>query len=45
MTEELENEEVIQESNEESSEHIFTEEEIDAVADTAIAALKILQCW
>lgn len=40
MTEELENEEVIQESNEESSEHTFTEEEIDAVADTAIAALQ-----
>lgn len=40
MTEELENEEVIQESNEESSEHTFTEEEIDAVADIAIAALQ-----
>ena len=36
MTEELENEEVIQESNEESSEHTFTEEEIDGVADTAM---------
>lgn len=40
MSEELENENVPQEENVDTEEHEFTEEEIDAVADTAIAALQ-----
>lgn len=40
MSEELENENVQQEENVDTEEREFTEEEIDAVADTAIAALQ-----